>query len=876
MPALTLLTQKLFIPTLPVKRVERPALLQRLDDGLAAGRAVTLISAPAGYGKSTLAAEWAAQSQRAVAWLSLDETDDNPLHFFAYLIAALQRVDPQVGAALQPILAAGQMPPATALLAGLVNDLAQMERPCLCVLDDFHAIQERGILSILQGMLTHPPATFHLLLVTREDPPLPLARLRAGNQLTEIRAADLRFDEADIRLFFQESMGVALSGPDLTRLAERTEGWIAGLQLAALSLQGHANPSAFIQTLSGSHRFILSYLTEEVLRAQPSAVQDFLLQTSLLSRLSGELCDAVTGQPGNGVLLEELLAANLFLIPLDDEGRWYRYHHLFAELLRHQLQRTQPQAIPELHRRASDWYASHDRPAEAIEHSLAGETFAASVALIETHGWRLLNQGYARRMEGWIESLPAQWRASSPRTNLDFAWMHLLRGQVDEIPPYLEQAQTALAALELDAPAAQELRAESLALQANLLQVQGRLAESVEVAGASLALAAADNQRVIGLASLALGAAYRQFAPYADAVAVLQGAISAAQATDDLVTEMLAFAHLSTLSLQFGRLRFLSQICAPYRDRLERRGTPPLPVVDSMQIALGALHYWWNRLDEAHRYLTQAVQTSTLSGHTSSAITTRLYLSMVAQATGDEAGAAGLVQEAADLLAEGAPGWVALQVIVRQAELCLARGEMNEAEGFLRSTGIGPEDGVNRRTDRAHLAWLRLMAARDRAAAVTYARRILASAAEEERYGATLRCLLITVPLLDSDEAARWLAQAVALANPEGNVRVFVDEGPEMAALLARAGYAELAAQFPAHPSAHAPHPAQTELVEALSERELEVLALLAAGFKYAEIAERLVVSLNTVRFHIKAIYSKLGVNRQAHAVQRAQELGLL
>lgn len=876
MPALTLLSQKLFLPILPAKRVVRGDLLQQLDTGLTAGRAVTLISAPAGYGKSVLAAEWATHTRRPVAWLSLDESDDTPLHFFAYLFAALAQVDPDIGVDIRATLMGGQLPPSSALLAELVNGLSELQTPCLCVLDDFQSIQDSTVLSVLQGLLAHPPAPFHLVLVTREDPPLPLARLRARNQLTEIRAADLRFAEADIRLFLQESMAVTLSDADLLRLAERTEGWIAGVQLAGLSLQGRADPSAFIEKLSGSHRFILSYLTEEVLKLQPPAVQGFLLQTAILSRLSGELCDAVTGQPGNGALLEELLAANLFLIPLDDEGRWYRYHHLFAELLRHQLQRTQPQAIPELHRRASDWYASHDRPAEAIEHSLAGEAFPTGVALIETHGWRLLNQGYARRMEGWIESLPAQWRAPSPRTNLDFAWMHLLRGQIADIPPYLDQAQAALAALELDAPAAQDLRAECLALQANLLQVQGRLAESVEVAGASLALVTADNQRVIGLASLALGAAYRQFAPYAEAVAVLQRAISAAQATDDLVTEMLAFAHLSTLSLQFGRLRFLAQICAPYRARLERRSTPPIPVVDSVQIALGALHYWWNRLDEARQYLTQAVQTSTLSGHTSSAITTRLYLSMVAQATGNEAEAAGLVQEAVDLLAEGAPGWVALQVIVRQAELCLSQGDLEGAERFLRSTGIGPEDEVNRRTDRAHLVWLRLMVAKDRAGAVAYARRILASAAEEERYGATLRSLLITAPLLDGDERARWLAQAVALAEPEGNVRVFVDEGPEMAALLAQAGYADLAAQFPTPPPVHAPHPTQNELVEALSERELEVLMLLAAGFTYAEMAEKLVVSLNTVRFHIKAIYGKLGVNRQAHAVQRAQELGLL
>lgn len=873
MPALTLLTQKLFLPALPARRVARPALLERLNGGLSGGRAVTLISAPAGYGKSTLAAEWIAQAGRPAAWLSLDASDDSPRHFFAYFIAALQRVDPSLGAELGSALAAGQMPPAPVLIAHLVNDLTALKTPFLCVLDDFQSIQEPEILAILQGLLAHQPASLHLVLVTREDPALPLARLRASNQLTEIRAAELRFDEGEVRRFLRESMGVELSAPDLARLAEQTEGWIAGLQLAALSLQGRADPSAFIQNLSGSHRFILGYLTEEVLTVQPPPVQTFLLQTSILSRLTGDLCDAVTGQTGSAALLEELLAANLFLVPLDDEGRWYRYHHLFAELLRHQLQRTQPEMLPGLHRRAGDWYASHDRPAEAIEHSLAGGDFAASVDLIETHGWKLLNHGYARRMEGWIDSLPAQWRNPSPRTNLDFAWMHLLRGQIDEIPPYLAQAQAALAEREPDAPTVRALRAESLALQANLLQVQGRLTESVEVASAALELTTADNQRVIGLASLALGAACRQIAPYTEAVAVLQRAIQAAQSTDDLVTEMLAFAHLSTLTLQFGRLRLLAHICAPYRARMERQDAPPLPVVDSVHIALGALHYWWNRLDEAHHYLTQAVQTSALSGHTSSAITTRLYLSMVAQARGDLMEAERLVQEAVGLLAEGAPAWVQLQVVVCQAELCLSQGERAEAETLLRSTGIGPDSEVNRRTDRAHLAWLRLLATRERAAAIGYARRILASAVAEERHGATLRCLLITAPLLEEAEGKSWLAQAVALAGPEGNVRVFVDEGDALLPLLKRSGQTELLAHFGANGQAP---PDQTGLMEPLSERELEVLGLLGRGLKYAEIAEELVVSLNTVRFHVKSIYGKLGVNRQVHAVEQARKLGLI
>ena len=877
MPTLTLLTQKLFVPTLPARRVVRVPLLQRLDAGLTAGRGVTLISAPAGYGKSTLAAEWAAHTQRPVAWLSLDESDDTPRHFFTYFIAALQRVDPALGADLQTALAVGQLPPPPLLTVGLVNDLTALDRPCLCVLDDFQVIQDPAILSVLQGILAHQPDTLHLILVTREDPGLPLARLRASNQLTEIRAADLRFDETEIQRFLGESMGVSLSAADLARLAERTEGWIAGLQLAGLSLQGRSDPSAFIHALSGSHRFILSYLTEEVLKAQPLAVQDFLLQTALLSRLTGDLCDAVTGQSGSAALLEELLAANLFLIPLDDEGRWYRYHHLFAELLRHQLMLAKTEAVPDLHRRARDWYERHGMPDEAIEHSLAAADFAHSVELIEAHGWHLLNQGYAGRMERWVNALPPQWRAASPRTNLDFAWMRLLRGRFGDIPPYLQQAQTALAQLDPTLPATRDLQAECLALQANLLQTQGNVPESMEAASRALTLVAPDNVQVIALASLALGAAQRQAARYAEAVTTLGQAIHMAQAAHNLITEMLAFAHLGTMAIQYGRLNFVAQLAAPYQERMEREGATLPPVVGAVQICLGMVHYLWNRLDRARSYFEQAYRMATFSGHTSSVISAKLDLSLVMQAKGEMDGAKAAVAEAVDLLVVGAPQWVKLDTLARQADLLLALGDLDGAGTLLGQTAIGANTPVTHRTDPVHLVWLKLLAATDRTAALALARRILASAQVEERNGTALHALIAAALLADDEAEGRaWLDQAVALAEPEGYVRPFLDQGSALASLLAQAGHTQLLAHFPNIPPTATTDPDQTGLIEPMSERELEVLELLGQGLKYGEIADELVVSLNTVRFHVKGIYGKLGVNRQAHAVRRAQEMGIL
>ncbi|MDT8306525.1 MAG: hypothetical protein RRC07_11355 [Anaerolineae bacterium] len=354
-----LLATKLYCPALPVQWVQRPQLSARLDQGLALQRKMTLVSAPAGFGKTTCVASWLhARVDRPLAWLSLEPADDDPARFFTYLVAALQRVDARLGWEIGGILRAGQLPPGEVIAATLVNDSAAAD-PFVLVLDDFHVIQDRFILQVLETVVANLPPVLHLVLITREDPPLPLARLRANNALTEVRARDLRFDSEDGATFLNEVMGLSLTAADISALEMKTEGWIAGLQLAALALQTAPDAgepalvSRFIAALSGSHRFILSYLTEQVLNQQPENVQRFLLQTAILDKLTGDLGDAVTGRSGSQALLEWLYRANLFLIALDEEGRWYRYHHLFADLLRERLGALDEDEIAELHRRAS-------------------------------------------------------------------------------------------------------------------------------------------------------------------------------------------------------------------------------------------------------------------------------------------------------------------------------------------------------------------------------------------------------------------------------------------------------------------------------------------------------------------------------------------
>ena len=389
MPA-TLLATKLFTPLVGKNLVLRPHLFEKLDGGLQPSHHLILISAPAGFGKTTLVSKWVSSVHLPTTWLSLDRRDDDPGSFFAYLIAALQKVNANIGREIESVLQTVQLPPSPIIAINLINDISAGDVPFILVLDDFQVIQDQAILEVLETLLANPPEQLHLVLITREDPLLPLSRLRANNQMTEIRAEDLRFSEREVDLFLNGIMGLALSEGDITALENRTEGWAAGLQLAAVAMHSRSDVSGFISHLSGSHRYILSYLTEEVLSRQTEDIQIFLIQTSILDKLCGALCDAVTGRTNSRTLLEICLHTNLFLIPLDDEGRWYRYHHLFQDLLRNQQSRIPKQDILALHRRASQWHEEAGMISESMEHALCAADYPHAVQLLEDHAPELI------------------------------------------------------------------------------------------------------------------------------------------------------------------------------------------------------------------------------------------------------------------------------------------------------------------------------------------------------------------------------------------------------------------------------------------------------------------------------------------------------
>lgn len=758
-----------------------------------------------------------------------------------------------------------------------------MKSELICVLDDFQFIQNAFILNTLLKLITLQPPAFHLVMVTREDPALPLGRLRAHNLLTEIRASDLRFSRDEIKRLFLDVMHIQLSDSEISFLEERTEGWVVGLKLAGLSMRGRDHLSSFVASLSGNHRHILSYLIEEVLKIQPAHVQDFLLQTSILSKLNAGLCNAVTGQADGAMILERLFSSNLFIIPLDDEGYWYRYHHLFADLLVNQLKRVHPERVKELHERASRWYESQAMPQDAIDHALGAEDFARTTNLLEEHTWILLNQGYVSRIEAWMQAIPAEWRTSSPRTNLGCAWMYMLRGNFPRVVPYLQQAESALETSGHSNKNA-NMQAECLALRSNLFQAQGKIAESIEAAQRAILLAEPADARVLGLAYLGLGAGYRQTVDFDRAVDALQQAVRASKESGDAVTGALATTHLVLMSIQHGRLRFAAEVSSQILKWTEDSNVAPPPIIGAVYGALGLVYYEWDQMEQARDYFLRGIHWGTFLGHNASLIYSKLNLIRLLQSEGDFDNASKAMREAAELVQVGAPGWLKPMLIAHQANLYLARHNLAEAETVLRQGGITPETQAAHAGDTIHLAWLRLLLLRgkdkDIQQGIQLAQQILSLAESGQRNATSLQALILGALLYsavaDPKTSLLWLEHALELAEPEGYIRVFVDEGKPLAALLQRvspsAYVKKILAAFPSTVGKGK----SVGLIEALTDRELEVLGLLSEGLTYAQIAERLVVSLNTVRYHVKGIYGKLGVERQVQAVERGRALGLI
>jgi LuxR family maltose regulon positive regulatory protein len=891
-----LLTTKLYIPPPRPSAVPRPHLIQRLEDGLRLGHRLTLISAPAGFGKSTLLSEWAAGGQRPVAWLSLDEGDNDPVRFLSYFVAALRtlatpsQVEPKVGQGVLSALQAPQ-PPIESVLATLINEIAEIpdEDAFLLVLDDYHVIESQAIDNALAFLLEHQPQPMHLVIAAREDPQLPLSRFRGRGLMTEIRERDLRFSEAEAAAFLNQTMDLNLMPDEVNALAARTEGWIAGLQLAAVSMQGRHDTSRFIQSLAGSYRLILDYLTDEVLRRQSAEVRSFLLQTSILARLSGPLCDAVTGQANGQDTLERLESANLFIVSLDDERRWYRYHHLFQDLLCHTLKReVAPENLASLHQRACAWLAQHDLRAEAIDHAIAGEDFERAADLIESTAAAPILEGIPTTVQNWINALPDRLVRERPYLCIIHAWTFHANGQREAVEPALHDAEHALRVLGLPDgdPAVSDLRGHIAALRASNARHRGDLPSFFRHAEDALGLLAKDNLAVRTTVSANLGLAHMLHGDLTAAAKALQQAQSLGQASGSVISALNCAGFQAAVLIAQGRLRQAAELCRRTIDRHLDRYPKPLPTLGHVHAGLARVLYEWNDLEGAAAHLEQAAllgeQTQLPSTHRfrTSALAWIRQMQRV-HLPRQLATIAG--REQMDLSDADFTAW--------RVQLWLRQGNLAAAEAWAETYQAG-EAPPHLWRPYGDLALARVLITQRRLGqALDVLAQVRQTAQEAGGLGWVIAALILEALGFqmagDLGRASAALARALSLAEPEGYTRSFTDEGVLMARLLYQAAGKNIAPEYVGRllaasstpelePGDQAPRQAESPRVEALTERELEVLRLIAEGLSNREVAEQLFLSLSTVKVHTHNIYGKLDVNSRTQAIARARALGIL
>jgi LuxR family maltose regulon positive regulatory protein len=884
------LATKLYIPPLRPGTVPRPSMVGRLKESLAVGCKLTLISAPAGFGKTTLVSEWIAGCGRPVAWLSLDSGDSDPTRFLTYLVTALQTIAPKIGAGLLAALQSPQPPATESILTALLNDISSIPDDFVLVLDDYHAIDSRPVDEALTFLLDHLPPPMHLVIATREDPHVPLARLRARGQLTELRAADLRFTPAEAAEFLNQMMGLNLSDDDVAALERRTEGWIAGLQLAALSMQGHQDIASFIKSFTGSHHFVLDYLVEEVLQHQPESVQTFLLRTSILDRMCGPLCDVVLGSPSTSgqETLEYLEHANLFIVPLDSERHWYRYHHLFAELLRQRLYHSASSGNEaEYHIRASVWYEENGQDLEAFQHAAAANDIERAARLMEGKGMPLHFRFAVMTILGWLESLPKTVLDGRPLLWVRYASMALIAGQTAGVAERLEAAEAALAAaLQGREPGDEhrDLIGQIAAARATLaLLSQYRIEEIIAQSQRALEYLSPDNLTFRFTAIWALGAAYQIQGDRAAAERVLTEAFSISQRSGKKF-------HLTLASNGLGLVQELEnqlyKAAATYQRGLQLAGDYPHPTSTSQTyLGLARIYYEWNDLDTAERYGQQSLLLRQQFDQVNLFIISEVFLTRLKLARGDVAGAAAMLAKIEQSVHQQ-------NFVHRIPEVAAARVLILLRQGSLETAAhLAQMHGLPFSQARVYLAQ------GDPSAALAVLEPLRRQMEAKGWADELLKVMVLQTVALhangEKDKAAQLLGEALALAEPGGFVRIFVDEGEAMRLVIEKqsrnrdhplSGYTDklLAAftQPPAAPKSAITHQetAVSEaapLYEALSERELEVLRLLRSELSGPEIAQQLVVSLNTLRSHTKNIFNKLGVNNRRAAIRRAKELDL-
>ena len=896
-----LLSTKLFIPRPRTNLVSRPRLVGRLNAGL--DKKLTLIAAPAGFGKTTLLSEWIPQSPRCVTWYSLDEADNDSARFWTYFIASIQQLRSDLGEGALALLQSLQAPPITTMLTTLINDITAFPDAFAIVLDDYHLIDSQPIHEALTYLLAHLPANMQLVITTRVDPPLPVARMRARDQLTELRANDLRFTADEVASFLTQVMGLNLSAEEVTAIEMRTEGWIAGLQIAALSMQAHDDISGFVRVFSGSHRHILGYLADEVLNQRPKGTLNFLLRTSILDRLCGPLCDAVTGDSGGQSILENLEHANLFITSLDDEGKWYRYHHLFAEVLQERLRRSQPEEVSSFYRRASEWFEGSGSIAEAIEYALRGRDWPRAIRLIEFNMEGAQLRGEIFTLLRWLGALPDEALYAHPTLGLSHA---LILTAVDEFTAAeerLEVAERALRSNPLSDSVEQSALLGQLAVvrQPNMLML-GYPGEEILAAGQeALHLLPESDLARRGSALRLMGCAYYlQLGDMKAAERSFQEALSLVRAGGDAFGELLVQFHLSQMRAIQGRLRAAEEPCEELMRLATQPGWEHVPAVGFGHVMLGRILYERDDLLGAQEALATGI--AELGGYSLKRpeIIGLILLARVKLALGEIEEARSTLEHAWGTIQKYNLKQITIPAPAYRARLLLQMGNLRTAAEWAATIELPTDGPLNPALEYDYITLACIQLARGQLAeARQLLARLLPPAEEAGRIARAIEILalqaLVASAQQDRAEALAVLKQALTLGEPEGFVRSFVDEGKPMRLLLLdyqstikkQIGSGvdseflrlltyidKLLSAFSLPATVEKPKP--ETVLEPLSERELDVLTLIATGRTNQEIADILAIALSTVKSHINNLYGKLGTNRRTQAVAIAREKGLL
>lgn len=902
-----ILSPKLQIPPSRLLVVSRERLLEVLNRGL--HRKLTLISAPAGYGKSTLLSEWATGCKWRIGWITLAMADNDAERFLTYLISAIQTADASLSK-LESLLGARfslQPMPLDAILAILVNQLSSVTERLVIVLDDYHLIENQEIHGFLNALLDNLPPNIHIVISTRADPPLRLARLRAKDQLNEITERDLRFTLQEAEIFFGAVMGLRLTDDQVAVLEARTEGWVTGLQLVGLSLKDREHPSELIKTLAGTHRYILDYLMQEVFSDLSPLLQTFLLRVSILERLSPGLCDAVVGkQSGESSeslpskkILEFMDASNLFVVPLDSQRQWYRFHPLFADFLRDRLATQHGQELPGLHRRAAAWYEDHDLLVEAVQHSFAGGDVEHTADLIQNQSKEMLGRGEISTLLRWVEALPEEAIRTRPRLGLARAWGMLMRDPLnfwDTFDKHTSQIAegfgispegllSALAESEPDSPRRSGL-GEFAMLQAFARRDTKDTSESVKFFKAALEYLPENEQMLRGFTLAGMASTYARLGVIKQAEDAFEQAAHISLAANSIYGYVACTDWQATMQAEQGQLR---RAAATYRQAIEMlssQGQRPLPLSGHVYIGLASVLLEWNDLVGALEYvqigLRVGVKVKDIDALLAGYVIQARALQTLNKKEEAQQAILNAEQQALDTKSIGCLH----DALAHKALLALAAGDVEAVYRWAAARGLG--QGEFSKLDHPlneieYLTYARLLMSGRRFAGALSILNDLSSAQEQTgRIRALIESLALQALCLRSlsrmDEALRKLARALLFAEPEGFARVFIQEGPPMAALLRMAGAQGHSPEYTRHlleVFSETPAP-QKFVLDPLSERELEVLRLLSEGLTNADIATELTIAHSTVKTHVNRIYSKLGVSTRTQAVARARQLQIL